>query len=83
MKTALTLAALVTATTASAEIVGQDHDYTVDGTAFRGYVATNTDLAEPLGTVLIVHDWDGLTDYEKRRAEMLAELGYTAFAIDV
>ena len=83
MKTALTLAALVTASAASAEIVGQDHDYTVDGTAFRGYVATNTDLTEPLGTVLIVHDWDGLTDYEKRRAEMLAELGYTAFAIDV
>ena len=33
--------------------------------------------------MLIVHDWDGLTDYEMRRADMLAALGYTAFAIDV
>ena len=30
-----------------------------------------------------MHDWDGLTGYEKRRAEMLAELGFAAFAVDV
>lgn len=33
--------------------------------------------------VLIIHDWDGLTDYERRRADMLAELGYDAFAADL
>jgi dienelactone hydrolase len=33
--------------------------------------------------VLIIHDWDGLTDYEQKRAEMLAELGYDAFAVDL
>lgn len=33
--------------------------------------------------MLIVHDWDGMTAYEERRADMLAALGYTAFAIDV
>src|SRR3546814_16753251 len=31
----------------------------------------------------IFHDWDGLTGYEEKRAEMLAELGYDAFAIDL
>jgi dienelactone hydrolase len=46
-------------------------------------VAYNSALGETKGTILIVHDWDGLTDYEMRRAEMLAVLGYTAFAIDV
>ncbi|MDP6179833.1 MAG: hypothetical protein QGG48_08085, partial [Desulfatiglandales bacterium] len=35
------------------------------------------------GLVLIVHDWDGLTGYEVKRAEMLAKLGYDAFAIDL
>jgi dienelactone hydrolase len=49
--------------------------------AFEGYVATPE--GESRGTVLIVHDWDGMTDYEERRADMLAEAGYTAFAIDV
>ena len=33
--------------------------------------------------MLIVHQWKGLTDYEKKRAEMLAKLGYIAFALDI
>jgi dienelactone hydrolase len=70
------------ATVAQAELVTQYHSYEVNGVTYEGYVATNTAI-EPRGTVLIVHDWDGMTDYEERRAEMLAALGYTAFAIDV
>lgn len=76
---ALTLAAPM----AGAEIVGEPYRYTVDGAEFEGYVARNTNIPESRGTVLIVHDWDGLTEYERRRAEMLAALGYTAFAVDV
>ena len=67
---------------AAADLVAQDFEYDVDGVPMQGYVATNT-AVEPKGTVLIVHDWDGLTDYEKRRAEMLAALGYTGVAVDV
>ena len=74
---------LTVAATARAEITGADYDYTINGTAYQGYVAHNANLEQSRGTVLIIHDWDGLTDYEKRRAEMLASLGYTAFAIDV
>ncbi|EAR09146.1 dienelactone hydrolase family protein [Reinekea blandensis] len=66
-----------------AAVSGQMHEYTVDGMAFEGYVAHNSNLPTSRGTVLIVHDWDGLTDYEKQRADMLAAAGYTAFAIDV
>lgn len=55
--------------------------YDVDGKSFAAHVEM-TD-AEPKGTVFIVHDWDGLTDYEKSRAKMLAELGYNAVAIDL
>lgn len=33
--------------------------------------------------VLVVHQWMGLTDYERKRAEMLAQLGYVAFAVDI
>lgn len=68
---------------ATAELIGQSFDYEVGGTTFEGYVARNTDLPATKGTVLIVHDWDGLTDYEVRRADMLAALGYTAVAVDV
>jgi dienelactone hydrolase len=31
----------------------------------------------------LIHDWDGLTDYEIKRANMLADLGYTVFALDL
>jgi dienelactone hydrolase len=33
--------------------------------------------------VLIAHQWKGLTEYEKKRGEMLAELGYVAFGADI
>ncbi|MBS1303205.1 dienelactone hydrolase family protein [Loktanella sp. SALINAS62] len=84
MKTiAMTAAASLIAGAVQAELIGEYHSYDIDGVTFEGYVATNTDLETPRGTVLIVHDWDGMTDYEERRADMLAAQGYTAFAIDV
>ena len=30
-----------------------------------------------------MHEWWGLNDYAKKRAKMLAELGYVAFAADM
>lgn len=83
MTTTALAVTLATATTATAGIEADYHSYTVGETEFEGYVAYNSDLETSKGTVLIVHDWDGMTDYEERRAEMLAALGYTAFAIDV
>ena len=32
---------------------------------------------------MLVHDWDGLTDYEIKRAHMLADQGYAVFAADL
>ncbi|MFP4274853.1 MAG: dienelactone hydrolase family protein [Paracoccaceae bacterium] len=81
-----TLAAValgLAAGTASAEITGTHVEYEADGTVFEGYYVRNTDLDEARGTVLIVHDWDGMTGYEERRAEMLAAQGYAVFALDV
>jgi dienelactone hydrolase len=59
---------------------GQAVTYEVKGQAFEGYFISPADNA-PL--VLLVHDWDGLTDYEIRRAQMLAEKGYAVFAADL
>ncbi|MDN3721082.1 dienelactone hydrolase family protein [Roseibium salinum] len=54
--------------------------YEVDGEAFTGYWA---EAESPKGLVLIVQDWDGMNDYERQRADMLAEMGYNAFALDM
>ena len=54
--------------------------YVVDGLEYEGYYVSGGEGA-PL--LLLVHDWDGLTDYEVKRANMLAELGYSVFALDL
>jgi dienelactone hydrolase len=61
-------------------IAGENITYSVDGQQYEGYFI-NTKSGAPL--VLIIHDWDGLTDYEIKRAQMLAELGYSVFAADL
>ncbi|MFY0692149.1 MAG: dienelactone hydrolase family protein [Paracoccaceae bacterium] len=65
---------------AATPALAEDVSYTVDGEAFTGYWAA---AENPKGLVLIVHDWDGMTDYERKRADMLAEMGYNAFALDM
>ncbi len=72
------LAALCFVTSAWA---GETVTYEVDGAAYEGYHADAGEDAA--GLVLIIHDWDGLTDYERQRADMLAEMGYDAFAVDL
>lgn len=64
----------------SSAAVAEDVSYEVGGEAFQGYFAAAEDSK---GLVLIVHDWDGMTDYERQRADMLAEMGYDAFALDM
>ena len=54
--------------------------YSVDGKAYEGYVSAPTKSA-PL--VLIVHDWDGMNEYEMKRAQMLNDMGYAVFAVDL
>jgi dienelactone hydrolase len=54
--------------------------YRVDGRPYEGYYIAPAPGA-PL--VLLIHDWDGLTDYEIRRAAMLSDAGYAVFAIDL
>jgi dienelactone hydrolase len=73
--------AAVVALIPSLASAGEVVDYEVGGETFSGYRAVAT--GDPKGLVLVIHDWDGLTDYEVKRADMLAELGYDAFAVDL
>lgn len=49
----------------------------------NGYVSYDDAIPGKRPGVMVVHEWWGLNDYAKRRAEMLAELGYVAFAADM
>jgi dienelactone hydrolase len=65
---------------ASLAASGKSVGYQVDGQAYEGYYVSPAENA-PL--VLLIHDWDGLTDYEIKRADMLAAKGYAVFAADL
>lgn len=65
---------------AAAIAAGEKVTYEIDGQAYEGYYISP---GENVPLVLLMHDWDGLTDYEVQRAGMLAELGYAVFAADL
>jgi len=58
-------------------------EYKQGGTTLEGFVAWDDARTGARPGVLVVHQWMGLTDYEKKRAGMLAQLGYVAFCADI
>jgi dienelactone hydrolase len=66
-----------------AEIKGEEVTYQADGTTLKGYLAYDDAVQGRRPGVIVVHEWWGHNDYVRRRARMLAELGYTALAIDM
>jgi dienelactone hydrolase len=68
---------------ASAAIHTEAVNYKDGDTELQGFVAYDDAVQGQRPGVLVVHQWMGLTDYEKKRAEMLTQLGYVAFCADI
>lgn len=67
----------------SAQIKTERVEYKSGDTILEGFVAYDETAAEKRPGVLIVHEWWGLNDYIKSRAQELAREGYVAFAVDM
>lgn len=65
------------------KIVGEEVTYKANGITMKGYVAYDKAQKGKRPGVLVVHEWWGCNEYVKRRARMLAELGYIAIAVDL
>ena len=65
------------------KIVTQTIEYRQDATVMRGFLAYDDVLKGKRPGVLVVHEWWGQNEYMRKRARMLAELGYTALALDM
>lgn len=84
MKTlAMAAVLLLGAAPASQELVTRTIEYKQGDVVCEGFVAYPKDAKGKLPGVLICHQWMGMGDYEKRRAEETARLGYVAFALDI
>jgi len=57
--------------------------YKVGDATYKGYLAYDDAIKTKRPGILVVHEWWGLNDYAKKRAEQLAALGYVAFAADM
>ena len=71
------------ASLAEAKLVGKTVEYSAQGTVMKSYLAYDDAVKGKQPGVLVVHEWWGLNDYVRKRAEMLAQLGYTALALDM
>ena len=71
------------AISANAKIKTETVEYKQGDTTLEGYIAYDAAIKGKRPVVMIVHEWTGLGDYVKGRAQQLAEKGYVAFALDI
>jgi len=74
---------LLTVGVVRAEVRTRTVTYTYGGVTFQGHLAWNDAVQGKRPGVLVVHEFWGLNDYARKRAEQLARLGYVAFAADM
>ena len=65
------------------EFIEQEVEYISEGTILKGFLVYDKNIEGKRPGVLVVHEWWGHNDYARQRARMLAELGYTALAVDM
>ncbi len=65
------------------DIQGEEIVYELDGVDLTGYLAYDANQEGVRPGVIVVHQWWGHSDYVRMRADMLAEMGYTALALDM
>jgi dienelactone hydrolase len=77
------LCLLTMVVSAHGEIRGEPVEYVAGDTTMKGYLAYDDSFSGRRPGILVVHEWWGHNEYTRRRARMLAELGYVALAVDM
>ncbi|WKJ90787.1 dienelactone hydrolase family protein [Methylomonas montana] len=83
MKYCLVLLACLFSAGVQAALREEAVTYRAGDTSLNGYLVWDDAKGDKQPGVLVVHEWWGLNDYARQRAKMLAELGYTALAVDM
>ncbi|MEJ2308255.1 MAG: dienelactone hydrolase family protein [Gammaproteobacteria bacterium] len=83
MKSILLAVLMMFTLPAMAEIQTREISYEHDGAKLTGHLYWDDASEGKRPGVMVVHEWWGLNDYARKRARMLAELGYVAFAADM
>jgi dienelactone hydrolase len=73
----------VSSSASSLTIVGKTEESIAQGVLMKNFLAYNENIKGQRPGVLVVPEWWGVNDYARKRARMLAELGYTALVVDM
>ncbi len=68
---------------AKKNIVSREISYMAGKLQLKGVMYYDAGQKGKMPAVMVVHEWWGCNDYAKRRARMMAELGYVGFAVDL
>lgn len=82
-KCALLLILLCMPLQAQAALQTKMLEYKDGETVLQGYVVYDDAIEGKRPGILVVHDWMGFGDFSNAKARALAQLGYTALAVDI
>lgn len=81
--TVIVVVLILSAACAMAELQTQIVHYADGNTVLKGYFAWDDKFEGKRPAVIVFHEWWGLNDYARMRANQLAAMGYLAFAADM
>lgn len=81
--TTILILSLFTGSVFAAKVAGKTVSYKEKETQLEGYMAEPSSSKKQVPGFLIVHDWMGLSDDNKREADVLAAKGAVAMAVDI
>lgn len=64
-------------------IVAEEVIYSTDGATMKGFLAKSATIEGKRPGILVIHEWWGHNEHARQRAMKLADLGYTALAVDM
>ena len=77
------VSAIAVSAWAGSSIKGKEVTYQSGGIVMKGYLAYDENIKGKRPGILVVHEWWGHNEYTRKRARMLADMGYAALAVDM
>jgi len=77
------VSAIAVSAQAGSSTKGKEVTYKSGHTVMKGYLAYDENIKGKRPGILVVHEWWGHNEYTRKRARMLAEMGYAALAVDM
>lgn len=69
--------------TANADLKEEEIEYKAGDVTLQGFLAYDETIPGKRPGILVVHEWWGHNEYARKRARMLADMGYIALAVDM